>query len=156
MYFSTTIHQLPQFFKKGPLFPSIVTQSASQKFCSLPMGCFISQVPSTSCLQFQGTLPFPCLQIPQDEWDILVKPGKGGGVTSAKSQKCEHVLCLQNCKTTGLAAVWTTGEWGMRIQEPSVITSMKLLCKLPRLFWGTAGDNAREAALHTGRALGKC
>lgn len=162
MSFSTTICQLPQFFKKEPLLPSIVTQSTSQKFCSL----FRWAAPyhgyhPPAIYNFRGPRPFLAFGFPRMNetlWSNQERVGffPGRGVTSAKSRKCEHMLHLQSCKMTGLAGVWTAGEWGMRIQEPNVITFMKLLCKLSRLFWGTVGDNAREAALHTGRVLGKC
>lgn len=58
------------------------------------------------------------------------------GTTSTKSSQCETMLCLRNCKVTGLAGMWTAGKWGLRIQVSSVITSVKLLCKLPGLSWG--------------------
>lgn len=34
------------------------------------------------------------------------------------------------------AGVWTAEKWGMRIQQSIAITSVKLLCRLPRLLWG--------------------
>lgn len=162
MSFSTTIHRSPQFFQKEPLLPSIVTQSTSQKFCLCSAGLLLITDTIHQLFTISGD---PALFLLSDspEWTRHSGQTRKGWASfpvvesEVQSHGSVNTRCvLQSCKMTGLAGVWTAGEWGMRIQEPSVMTSMKLLCKLPRLFWGTVGDNAREAALHTGRALGKC
>lgn len=138
---SPAIGQLSPFFKKGPLLSLIFTVYKPESLHSFLLGCSLSRVPSPAIYNFKGPCPFLAFRFPRVSktlWSDQERVGffPGGAVTRAKSRKCEHMLCLQNCKMTGLTGVWTAGEWGMRIQEPSVITSMKLLCKLPRLFWG--------------------
>ena len=100
--------------------------AAGQTLCSLVCWSATAMGTILGCSQLQGAGPsllpqgkrsFPtCPGFPRMQRALLGWTEKGWasflaeGTTSTKSSKCETMLCLQNCKMTGLASIWTVGK----------------------------------------------